>query len=146
VRAARFFRSRDTTPDAHLFPTRPYDLVKEFVIALVVVGLATVALAVVFSSPDRPPVTLATWAKVAPNDVVATAVAELAGTSGSATYGPPYNDASPGQTIGPLYLQKWAGVQIPVDSANDLVISPLSLVEGDHQLASALKKWRSASA
>ena len=31
--------SRDTTPDTHLFPTRPYDLVKEFVIAVVVVGL-----------------------------------------------------------------------------------------------------------
>ena len=43
----------DRTPDAHLFPTRPYDLVREFVIALVVVGALTVLLAAVFSSPDR---------------------------------------------------------------------------------------------
>ena len=27
---------RGPTPDAHLFPTRPYDLVKEFVVAVVV--------------------------------------------------------------------------------------------------------------
>ena len=27
-------RGRDNTPDSHLFPTRPYDLVKEFVIAM----------------------------------------------------------------------------------------------------------------
>ncbi|MDP9093346.1 MAG: hypothetical protein M3N95_10515 [Actinomycetota bacterium] len=46
-------RRRDGTPDAHLFPTRPYDLVKEFVVAVVVVGALTLALAAVFSSPDR---------------------------------------------------------------------------------------------
>jgi hypothetical protein len=33
-------------------PTRRYDLVKEFVVAFVVVALLTVVLAVVFSSPD----------------------------------------------------------------------------------------------
>src|SRR6266498_1537936 len=41
---------------------RRYDLVKEFVIAFVVVSLLTVALAVVFSSPDDKPVTIARWA------------------------------------------------------------------------------------
>jgi hypothetical protein len=44
-------RRRDATPDAHLFPTRRYDLVKEFVIAVVVVGVLVVALALVFSGP-----------------------------------------------------------------------------------------------
>ena len=50
---------RDTTPDAHLFPTRPYDLVKEFVIATVVIGALTVALAAIFSSPDKKAISLA---------------------------------------------------------------------------------------
>ena len=57
--------------------------------------------------------------------MVATAAAELAGTSTSAGYGAPYNHASDGQKLGPLPLQSWGGVRIPVDSANDLVISPL---------------------
>ncbi len=134
-----------TTPDTHLFPTRPYDLVKEFVIALLVTGLLTGLLAAVFSSPDRKAISLSMWAKAAPSDVVATATAELAGTSGSATYGAPYNNASPGQTLGPLSLQKWGGVRIPVDSAKDLVLTPLDQVEGNKRLAAALKTWRAAS-
>ena len=140
-------RRRDTTPDAHLFPTRPYDLVREFVIALVVILGLTVALAAVFSSPDRKAITLSAWAKAAPADVVATATAELAGTSGSAGYGAPYNHAAEGQKLGPLPLQKWGGVRIPVDSANDLVLNPLrSRTAGDPALTAALTTWTSASA
>src|SRR5664279_2969649 len=115
-------RSRkDSTPDAHLFPTRPYDLVKEFVVAIVVVGALTVLLAAIFSSPDHKALTLQNWAKAAPADVVATATAELAGTSTSAGIGGPYNKGSEGQKLGPLALEKMAGVTIPVDSAKDLV-------------------------
>jgi hypothetical protein len=138
--------SRDTTPDSHLFPTRPYDLVKEFVIAMVVVGLLTVLLAAVFSSPDRKAITLANWANAAPNDVVATATAELAGTSTSASYGAPYNRAADGQKLGPLPVQRWGSVRIPIDSANDLVITPLSTVTGNPDLTAALQTWRAATA
>jgi hypothetical protein len=136
----------DRTPDAHLFPTRPYDLVREFVIALVVVGALTVLLAAVFSSPDRKAISLAEWAKGAPSDVVATATAELAGTSTSAGYGAPYNHASEGQKLGPLPTQKWGGVRIPIDSANDLVITPLRSFTDDGELNKALQTWQSASA
>ncbi len=136
----------DTTPDAHLFPTRPYDLVKEFVIAVVIVGVLTVGLAALLSSPDRKAISLSAWAKAAPNDVVATATAELAGTSTSATYGPPYNNADVGQKLGPLSLQKWGGVRIPVDSAKALVIGPLRSVTRDPSLTTALRRWDNASA
>ncbi len=137
---------RRPTPDAHDFPTRPYDLVKEFVIALAVVSLLTVGLAALFSSPDETAISFKSWATAAPNDVVATATAELAGTSTSATYGPPYNSAADGQKLGPLSLQKWAGVRIPVDSANDLVVRPLQSVSGDPRLSLALRVWRGATA
>jgi hypothetical protein len=139
-------RYRDMTPDAHLFPTRPYDLVKEFVIAVAVVGALSVLLALVFSSPDRKAVSLAAWANAAPNDVVATAAAELAGTTTSAGYGAPYNHNSDGQKLGPLPLQRWGTVRIPIDSANDLVINPLATVTGDPALTAALHDWRAASA
>jgi hypothetical protein len=136
---------RDRTPDSHLFPTRPYDLVKEFVVALVVMGALTVLLAAVFSSPDRKALSLKSWAKAAPNDVVATATAELAGTSTSATYGPPYNHAGPGQNLGPLPLQRWGGVRIPVDSARNLVLTPLHSIGSDAALTAALKTWTGAT-
>jgi hypothetical protein len=136
---------KDSTPDAHLFPTRPYDLIKEFVVAVIVVGALTVLLAAVFSSPDRKALTLQSWAQQAPADVVATATAELAGTSTSAGYGPPYNHAAPGQNLGPLPLQRWAGVRIPIDSARDLVLSPLSTITSDPALTAALKTWNTAS-
>jgi hypothetical protein len=138
-------RRRDTTPDAHLFPTRPYDLVKEFVIALVVVGVLVGLLAAVLSSPDRKALSLTSWAKAAPSDVVATATAELAGTSTSAGYGPPYNHAADGQKLGPVGLQKFGGVRIPIDSANDLIVTPLASVTGDPALTTALATWRSAT-
>jgi hypothetical protein len=133
------------TPDAHLFPTRPYDLVKEFVVALVAVTLLSVALAAIFSSPDEKAITLRAWAAAAPNDVVATATAELAGTTTSATYGPPYNANGDGQTLGPLALQKWAGVRLRVDSARDLVLTPLSRLPGQPALHAALGQWNAAT-
>ena len=57
-------------------------------------SVLVVALAGLLSSPDIPPVTVATWAKVAPADFVATAASELAGTSETATYGPPYSSGN----------------------------------------------------
>jgi hypothetical protein len=134
-----------TTPDAHGFPTRRYDLVKEFVIALAVMVVLAGGLAVAFSSPDERPISLRDWAVSAPADVVATATSELAGTSPSATYGPPYNADGGGQTLGPLPLQRWGGVRIPVDSARDLVITPLSGVTGDPALTAALDRWSAAT-
>jgi hypothetical protein len=71
--------------------TREYDLVKEFVIALGVVALLTAGLAVLFSSPDEKSITMKDWATAASGDFVATAAGELAGTTTSAGYGPPYN-------------------------------------------------------
>ena len=56
--------------------------------------------------------------------MVATATGELAGTTTSATYGAPYNDAAEGQKGARLPLQKMGGVRIPEDS-QDLVLQPL---------------------
>ena len=53
--------------------------------------ILTFGLAGVLSSPDLPPVTVQSWAQVAPADFLGTAASELDGTSLTATYGPPYN-------------------------------------------------------
>jgi len=97
---------------------RRYDLVKEFTVALGVMVLLTVGLAIAFSSPDRKAISLQEWSTNAPNDFVVTAVAELDGTSGTATYGAPYiDDPGAGQKLGPIPLQRWGGVREPVDTA-----------------------------
>ncbi|MGA8248889.1 MAG: hypothetical protein WB797_18430 [Nocardioides sp.] len=130
------------TPDSHDYPTRSYDLVKEFTIALAVMIALSLGLAAVFSSPDDKAITMSGWAKADPADVVATAAGELAGTTTSATYGAPYNHASEGQSVLGLKLQKWGGVGVPIDSA-DLVLQPLRGVAGDRNLAVALQEWDS---
>ncbi|MFQ4149415.1 hypothetical protein AAGW05_12075 [Arthrobacter sp. LAPM80] len=122
---------------------RDYDLFKELTIGLVVVGLLVVGLAAIFSSPDDPGVSLKSWAAEAPSDFVATATAELGGTSDTAGYGPPYN-ATPDATqhLGFIDLQSLSGVRLPIDTANDFVINPLKTLPVPPP---ALAQWSAAA-
>jgi len=135
-------------------PKRPYDLVKEFVLALVVVALLAVGLAVLFSSPDDHPVTIQGWSTNTTSaygnfpgqDFVATAMTELDGSSATATYGPPYQSGAGSQQIFFLKPEQWLGQHIPVDTANDFVLAPLRLqARHDAALAAALAQWDAAS-
>lgn len=105
--------------------TAPYDLVKEAVLALGAVTVLIVVLAALFSSPDPQPVTMQSWARAVPRDFVATAASELAGTSGTAEYGPPYNDNGTAQHLGFFKPAQWVGVSVPIDTARDFVLAPL---------------------
>src|SRR5690348_3545760 len=126
---------------------RPYDLVKELAIAMAGIGALALVLAAAFSSPDVPPVTIASWAQADPVDFVTTATGELAGTTTSAGYGAPYNNAGGEQSWGPIAPQVWFGQRLPVDSANDFVIQPLQYTSNSNPaLTSALGAWSSASA
>ncbi|TAL41199.1 MAG: hypothetical protein EPN91_11240 [Salinibacterium sp.] len=123
--------------------TREYDLLKELMIGLVAVGLLVVGLSAIFSSPDEPSITLKSWATNAPADFVATATAELGGTSDTAGYGPPYNaTAGATQTLGPIDLQSLSGVRIPIDTAAAFVTGPLSLQANPPD---ALRVWAAAT-
>lgn len=138
-------RQRVTSePDPYAYGKRSYDIVKEGVIAFVVVALLTVVLAAIFSSPDEKPITVAQWANRAPADFVATALTELDGTSGVATYGPPYNNVAAEQKIGPIDLQKLAGVRHPIDTAQAFVLKPLATNTQSSTLTTALAQWRQA--
>jgi hypothetical protein len=126
----------------------PYDLVKELALALAGFGVLAIVLAAFLSSPDVPPVTIATWSQTDPVDFVTTATGELAGTTGSAGYGQPYNSTPDAyQRWGPIAPQAWFGVRIPVDSANAFVIEPLKRATvADNTLGAALSKWEGATA
>src|SRR5262252_8426621 len=106
-------------------PTKRYDILKEGTIAVAVALALTFTLAGLLSSPDVPPITIASWAKVAPADFVGTAASELNGTSLTATYGPPYNTNGTPQTI-LVAPANWAGVRQPIDAAQAFVITPLT--------------------
>ena len=103
------------------------------------------ALAAVLSSPDVPPVTVQSWAQVAPADFLGTAATELERNQpGRATYGPPYNSNGTPQSLlfAPANL---AGVRQPIDAAQDFVIAPLSrIAPTDRPLAAALAVYNAA--
>jgi hypothetical protein len=128
-------------------PTRRYDILKEATVATLIALILVLALAGLLSSPDDPPVTIATWARIAPADFVATAASELAGTSETATYGPPYNNAN-GSTQRILFSPETiVGVRNPIDAAQTFVLSPLEKVAPtDPALAAALDRYARAPA
>ncbi len=128
---------------------RRYDLIKELVAAVGVIMLVAVVFGAVFSSPDEKPVTIARWANADPADFLATAVSELDGSSGTATYGPPYTHTpDTGQNVFDSFSPaRLAGVRIPVSSARDFVLRPLDISGKSNQaLAAALGTYRATSA
>ena len=125
---------------------RPYDIIKEGTIALVVMSLLVVLLSALFSSPDDRPATLRQWSHSAPVDFANTAFSELNGSSGTAGYGQPYNNTpNATQTIGPLALQRWMGVHIPVHPAADFVLATLATLPDSPIISAALQQWKSSS-
>jgi len=122
----------------------PYDLIKELCIAIGVIGLLTVVLTILLSSPDETPSTVAQWSRQLPLNFVTTASQELAGTSGTASYGPPYNHNGTGQEAWILKPQKWLGVSHPIDTEQDFVAGPLETVPNDAALTAALSAYKAA--
>ena len=122
----------------------PYDIIKEGTIAVVVVAVLTLALAIVFGSPDEHAITIKTWSNAAPVDFATTALGEMNGSTTTAGYGAPYNTAATGQQLGPLQLSKWVGVRIPINTERDFVVSPLKALPSDPTLQQNLSQWSSA--
>jgi hypothetical protein len=123
----------------------PYDLVKELCIAVAVITALAVLLTVLLSSPDDRPSTIGQWSHELPADFATTAAKELAQTSDTAEYGPPYNHSS-GSVQHFLFLhpQRWLGVSHPIDTADDYVIKPLETIPNDAALRSALAEFKAA--
>lgn len=128
-------------------PNRHYDIIAELGVAFVVITVLTVALALVFGSPDQQPVSLKGWADTTPRQFLAISLSELEGSSISAQYGPPYNHGTGSvQHLGPVSPQRLFGVHYPLNSAHDFVLDPLALVPGNQSLQSALASYRRAPA
>lgn len=126
----------------------PYDLVREFLGALLVVTLLVLGFSIFLSSPDEPPVTIKDVAQQQPQVYVQSELDALDGNSAIAGYGPPYNHGTGSvQYIGPLSLQQLIGVHIPVDTAQDYVLGPLQQVASTSpSVAAPLARFNGASA
>ncbi|MHB8244260.1 MAG: hypothetical protein ACYDGN_02745 [Acidimicrobiales bacterium] len=157
-------------------PERSYDLIFEGAVAVVFVGILCAGASLLFGSPDGgltypggPPskpgaaFTARYWVN-APTitasgrrdptggamDFATTVVAELAGTSTTATYGPPYNNTPGAQHIGRVSLAGIAhgilGLTDPINTANDFVLAPLAQIVApyDPHVAAAIKTYEAA--
>jgi hypothetical protein len=127
-------------------PYRPYDILKEVTVCTGIVALLAIVLTVLFSSPDLPPSTVKGWSRSMPADFVTTAVSELDRSSGSADYGPPYNNASGSQQhIAFIHIETWLGVTHPLNAPQDFVIQPLRAIPDQPSLQAAVTSYVKAS-
>jgi hypothetical protein len=125
---------------------KPYDLLAEGLIVLLVVAVIVVVLAAVFSSPDYPTVRGEDVANRQPVAFVQTSANILAGNSSIQDYGPPYtSDTSNAQSLFGIAPANWFGVRNRIDPATDFILKPLaqvSVLNGD--VATALDTYEAA--
>src|SRR5580700_730500 len=125
-------------------PERSYDLITEGTIAVIVVALLCVLAASLWGSPDggltypggpKSPAGEAFsaryWDTNDPSDLAQTAVQELAGGTTTAGYGPPFNQTTGASQeiigIKPAEIAKFIfGLTLPINTANDFVLAPVS--------------------
>jgi hypothetical protein len=145
-------------------PERPYDLVTEGTIAVIFVALLCILAASLWGSPDggltypggpKSPAGQAFSAKYwdtnDPSDLAATAVQELAGGTTTAGYGPPFNTTTGAsqQIIGikPAEIAKAIfGLTLPINTANDFVLAPVSQLAAPSNpaVAAAVSRYKAA--
>lgn len=158
-------------------PERRYDLIFEGGVAIILVAALCIGAALLFGSPDGgltypggpqskagaaftarywvDSPTVAADGKLDPSggamDFATTVVAELAGTSTTATYGPPFdNTPKASQHIGAVSLAGIAhdvfGLTQPINTARDFVLAPLSQIVApyDPKLAAAVRTYEAA--
>ena len=122
----------------------PYDILKEAFVAFLAVAVLIVLLAVVFSSPDDPAITLKTWSANSPVDFAQTAITELDGTRAE----PPPTDPRTTRrltrrsTSASSSPTQWFGVHQPIDTAQDFVIGPLRTLPNQPVTQAALNVYR----
>src|SRR6516165_2625138 len=145
-------------------PERRYDLLTEGTIAVVFVAVLCIVASILWASPNggltypKGPASPAGqafsakyWDTSDPSDMAQTAVQELLGASGTATYGPPFNttpDASQEfLNIKPAEIAKSIfGLTLPINTANDFVLAPVSQLAapGNPAVAAAVSLYKAA--
>jgi hypothetical protein len=145
-------------------PERPYDLITEGSIAVILVAILCILAAIIWGSPNggltRPngPASPAGqafsaryWDDHDSSDLAQTSVQELLAATTTGGYGPPFN-TTPGASqeiigIRPAGIAKWIfGLTLPINTANDFVLSPVSQLAAPYNRAvvSAISTYKAA--
>ena len=143
---------------------RPYDLITEGTIAVIIVAILCVLAAILWGSPDggltypggpKSPAGQAFsaryWDVNDPADLAATAVQELAGGTTTAGYGPPFNQTTGASQefigIKPAEIAKAIfGLTLPINTADDFVLAPVSQLAAPSNpaVAAAVSQYKAA--
>jgi hypothetical protein len=127
-------------------PTKPYDLLREGLVVLALITIATIGFSLIWGSPDYPTVTSQAVATQQPLTYLRETLETLAGQSSIQTYGPPYNKGEP-QSLVHVAPADITGVTVPVDPSRDFVLDPLRrIVPIDPAIGDALAAYESANA
>ena len=128
-------------------PQKPYDLIREGLIALGFIAIVVIALAIAFASPSAPTVTGESVAKNHPLDYMKTVTDFLSGDSALQTYGPPYTrDTDNLMKVLGFAPATILGTTRPLDAQKDLVIAPLERVALlNKDVDTALKVWKGST-
>lgn len=118
------------------------DFIKHLFSTTVVILVATTLLSLTLHEPVRPALTIQQVATTQPVLFEQVAVRAMNGQGQIASYGPPYNHGTASlQDV----VQKWVGVIHPVNTKEDFVLTPLTMVAHLRPgLAAALARFRSA--
>jgi hypothetical protein len=127
-------------------PMKPYDLVREGLIALGIIAALVIVLAIIFKSPDAPTIRGEDVAKNHPLDYLKTVTDFLSGESGLETYGPPYTkDTDNLMKVFGFAPATILGTTLEISAQKDLVLAPLEKVAVlNKDVAAALKVWKAS--
>ena len=145
-------------------PERRYDLIAEGTIAVILVAVLCILAAILWGSPDggltypKAPASPAGqafsakyWDVNDPSDLAQTAVQELAAGTTTGGYGPPFNQTSGASQefigIKPAEIAKAIfGLTLPINTANDFVLAPVSQLAAPSSaaVAAAVSRYKSA--
>ena len=145
-------------------PERRYDLIAEGTIAVILVAVLCILAASLWGSPDggltypKAPASPAGqafsakyWDVNDPSDLAQTAVQELAGGTTTAGYGPPFNQTTGASQeiigIQPAEIAKFIfGLTLPINTANDFVLAPVSqlVAPSSPAVAAAVSRYKAA--
>jgi hypothetical protein len=145
-------------------PERRYDLITEGTIAVIIVAVLCIIASILWGSPNggltypkapaSPPgqaFSAKYWDTNDPSDLAQTAVQELLGASGTATYGPPFNTTTGASQeflgIKPAEIAKAIfGLTLPINTASDFVLAPVSQLVAPYNplVAAAISRYKAA--
>ncbi len=127
----------------HDYQYVPEDFMKHLLGTLGVITVLVLVLSFAFGVPEKPPLTIRSYATKNPVGFETVATRDLNGQGHIANYGPPYNN---GTGYVESDLQKLSGIWHPINAEQDFILRPLTMAANiNPSITPALRSFESAS-